>query len=103
VPELLIGFLGWWRRLHLSLRSAPKERIVSALTEFHYRFLSIHPFLDANGRIARILLDQAAHELLNQRIGKEFVSDPTLYFAALHSADQGDLQPLKSLISASLQ
>jgi len=29
-------------------------------------FLTIHPFMDANGRVARSITDQAARELLNE-------------------------------------
>lgn len=59
--------------------------------------------MDANGRVARSIADQAARELLNQRIGREFVEDVEAYFAALAAADKGDLKPLQDRIKAALQ
>ena len=28
------------------------------MAEIHYKFIRIHPFMDGNGRIARIIIDQ---------------------------------------------
>lgn len=102
IPRRIRGLLEWWHVQHFELRGAAKDRIVSALAEFHWRFLCIHPFLDANGRVARVLLDQAARELLNLRVGQELVSDSQSYTAALAAADKGNLVPLKRLVLASL-
>jgi fido (protein-threonine AMPylation protein) len=95
--------IAWWQRRHQEIRAADKPTISRALAEFHHRFLQIHPFLDANGRVARALLDQAARELLNQGIGTGFVTPPSEYYNALKSADEGDLEPLTSRVAASLQ
>jgi fido (protein-threonine AMPylation protein) len=78
-------------------------RKAQALAKFHHGFLQIHPFLDANGRIARLILDQAARELLGQSITADFTADPSVYFAALRAADAGDLAPLERRISVALQ
>lgn len=106
-PEDLVSltnsWIEWWKGQHKNLRSLSKERIVSALAEFHYRFLRIHPFLDANGRLARTLLDQAARELLNQSVGPEFTEDIPAYYAALAAADSGDLSTLEARIAAALK
>lgn len=48
--------------------------------------------LDANGRVARSITGQAARELLNQRIGREFIEDIGAYYPALAAADAGDLK-----------
>ncbi|MDQ6698744.1 MAG: Fic family protein [Acidobacteriota bacterium] len=56
---------------------------VASLAVFHHRFLKIHPFLDGNGRVARVLSDQAADELSGTRIGPEFSADPESYYGAL--------------------
>lgn len=77
--------------------------MVAGLAELHHRFLTIHPFMDANGRVARSIADQAARELLNQRIGREFIEDAQAYYAALAAADEGDLKPLQDRIKAALQ
>ena len=73
-----------------------------ALAEFHHRFLRIHPFLDGDGRVARVILDQSARELLDVRVGPDLVAHAKLYYDALASGDRGDLGPLQKLILASL-
>jgi fido (protein-threonine AMPylation protein) len=103
IPQMLRELLIWWQESYPLLVNSQKEKIVLGIGEFHHRFLSIHPFLDANGRLSRILLDQAAHELLNMRISKEFVAEPNIYYDALSAADRGDLTLLSRLIIASLQ
>ena len=99
----LFELLEWWKSGYASLRNNEKQAVIHALAEFHHRFLSLHPFLDANGRVARILLDQAARELLNSGIGAELVSDAVAYLNCLKAADQGNMQPLTGLIAASLR
>lgn len=103
VPRLVDEWLQWWHEQHRALRGQPKEDVVAGLAELHHRFLTIHPFMDANGRVARSITDQAARELLNQRIGPEFVEDAQDYYAALVAADKGDLKALQDRIKAALQ
>jgi Fic family protein len=103
VPALLNQYLKWWQELHPTLIHCERDKIIEALADFHHRFLQIHPFLDANGRLARLLLDQAAAELLSQSIGRELVEEPRSYYAALRSADQGDYMQLRRLIAGTLQ
>jgi fido (protein-threonine AMPylation protein) len=103
VPRLVDAWLEWWHEQHPALRGHPKEDVVAGLAELHHRFLTIHPFMDANGRVARSITDQAARELLNQGIGREFIEDAQAYYAALGAADGGHLKPLRDRIKATLQ
>jgi fido (protein-threonine AMPylation protein) len=106
-PEQIIGqaesLFAWWRDQHAQLRTSPKDEIVAALAELHHGFLKIHPFLDANGRVALVILDQASRELLSQGIGPEFTRTPEIYYDALRQADAGNITPLVERILASLQ
>lgn len=103
VVPLINDYVGWWTSRYPSLVGTDRSVVIRALAELHHRFLCIHPFLDANGRVARVLLDQAARELLNMRIGTELVADTGAYYKSLMAADQGDLKPLARLIAATLQ
>jgi len=103
VPGALRDLIVWWRKVHPILIGKDKQAVVAALADLHHRFLSIHPFIDANGRVARVLLDQAARELLGRRIGPDFLADPSLYFRALEAADAGEMEPLTRLVEAALE
>jgi fido (protein-threonine AMPylation protein) len=102
LPKLLDKLFQWWTRKYQKLLGTPRHRVVSALADLHHRLLVIHPFLDANGRVSRLLIDQAAHELLGVSVSKELTSDRVSYYKALHAADNGDMGPLKERISAAL-
>lgn len=60
---------------------------------FHYELVKIHPFLDGNGRLARILTSMI---LLKRRLPppRLFPNERILYLSSLRNADTGDLQPL---------
>lgn len=103
VVSLTQSWIERWMEQHRHLQSSSKEQVVAALAEFHHGFLQIHPFLDANGRLARTLLDQAARELLNQGIGPEFTEDAPAYYMALREADSGNVAPLTARINAALK
>src|SRR5208282_3824467 len=89
IVQMMNDLFNWWTSGYGQLRGGHKEAVSAALAELHHRFLSIHPFLDGNGRVARVLLDQAARELLNMRIGTELIADTKIYYEALAAADQG--------------
>ena len=64
----------------------------------HHRFISIHPFQDGNGRVARALV---LLELLKARyaplvVGRDVRSR---YIAQLDAANEGDLEPLILLLA----
>lgn len=49
VPDLMTEFFEW-------LKNADKSSPLTAI-EAHYRFVKIHPFVDGNGRCARLLMN----------------------------------------------
>jgi Fic family protein len=103
VLDVTSELLAKWRQRHIELRRTAKPEIVAGLADFHHSLLRIHPFLDGNGRVARLLLDQAARELLNQSIGREFTTSSADYFLTLVEADKGHLEPLQQRIMACLE
>lgn len=50
VPELMQGFEQW-------LHAANKDHPAKVAAEAHYRLVMIHPFIDGNGRTARLLMN----------------------------------------------
>jgi len=51
LPELMNEFVGW-----LAAKATNLHPVIAA-TEAHYRFVSIHPFRDGNGRTGRLLMN----------------------------------------------
>lgn len=101
VPELLETLLSEWRHSFEGLIKAPDPEKLSAITKFHHRFLSIHPFVDGNGRIARFLLTQHARELFDEK-RRVFIDDRRPYFQALSEADQGNYSALETQITQAI-
>ena len=50
VPELMTQFMSW-------LHTDSSEHPVTTAALAHYKFVSIHPFVDGNGRTARLLMN----------------------------------------------
>ena len=77
-----------------SMRTEP----LTAAAYFHHRFVEIHPFVNGNGRVARLLTN-----LLLVRNGYPPVVirrvDRKRYYAALRMADGGDIKPFVQLIA----
>jgi fido (protein-threonine AMPylation protein) len=105
-PEGVIGLLETlldnWRNGYSALVGASRDAVLEALARLHHGLLSIHPFFDANGRVARIVIDQAAQELLGMRIGSEIHEDRPAYYEVLRQADAGNLQPLIAMFQVAL-
>ncbi len=90
-----------WTTIYPGLRAESESAVVSKISDFHARFLRIHPFADGNGRIARLLLAAQARDLLHQ--GRRVVLDDTAAYAtALTAAHTGDPKPLERLIAQAL-
>jgi len=81
------------------------DGLVRFLAWMHHRFLWIHPFIDYNGRIARLLiniillnLDLPPIELkVETKTGRE------KYVEALKNADDGDYSEMESLVYKAIE
>ena len=80
------------------------ERVVELLARFQHRFVYIHPFVDYNGRIARIftsfILMRLQLPIIEVPIQKR--KDRTKYVQSLQEADKGDHRLLEVIISRAL-
>ena len=102
VQNLIKELLKDWQNNYQELKeSTDKKSIISAITLFHHKFVSIHPFLDGNGRLSRYLLMLQASELLDI---KHWITleDKKIYFEALTKADNGIYDPLEKVITQAL-
>jgi CRISPR-associated endonuclease/helicase Cas3 len=63
------------------------------------RFLTIHPFLDFNGRTVRLFLLEVLRRMDLPRVvlAPESEADRKSYFQALEAADRADWQPLAAI------
>jgi len=79
--------------------------VVSLLAWFQHKFVSIHPFKDYNGRVARMLtvLMLLNFNLPSTEIYADTEKDRKAYIKALQSADLGNYLELEDLIGDSLE
>lgn len=89
ISEKISEIFNWYH-------NAKKEEKISGIIIailFHYKIVSIHPFLDGNGRISRLILN-----LILLKNGFFPIAIPNekrkAYYESLIKADKGDLNPL---------
>jgi len=97
-PILMNELILWYNKKSTQREIDP----ILVASEFHYRYIRIHPFDDGNGRTARILMN-----FILLRFGYPPViiktEDKLNYFAALRQADAGLLQPFIEYIGNNLK
>ncbi len=71
------------------------------LAQFHHEFTLIHPFLDGNGRVVRLITDEQASFLLKREIRLNL--EGPAYYEALRLADYRELGQLKNMIKHSIE
>ncbi len=102
IEDALASLFDRWRHAYAEAVGADREVVLRALAWFHHEFVSIMPFPDGNGRLARIILDQAAFELCRRGVAADLAADRPAYFTALRAAEAGDLNPLAERLRAAL-
>lgn len=99
VKYLLKNILFWWRNKSKQLQDGTKEEKIKAVAQFHHQFVVIHPFLDGNGRVARLLLELQLKELFGRTIKLEVSKNKKEYYKALADADRKDMSKLMGMIT----
>ncbi len=96
VPYLMSNLISWFG--HNQKRLHPIE--LSAI--IHHKLVSIHPFVDGNGRTARLLMN-----IILMQKGYPLViilkNDRKTYYEALSKADNGNLTPFIILITRAVE
>lgn len=93
-PALMHDLMEWYnaKRAHTDTNG------ILLASEFHYKFIRIHPFDDGNGRIARLLMNFI---LMQYGFPPAIVKteDKENYYSALEQADAGMLEPFLAYIA----
>lgn len=79
VEEMKEALGAWEKYLHSDDLTPPLVRLAFA----HYQFEAIHPFVDGNGRIGRLLISLLLHHW-------ELLPQPLLYLSAFFERHRGD-------------
>lgn len=87
-PETLLEHLGAWENF---LHDSDLPPLISAAL-MHYQFEAIHPFLDGNGRIGRLLITLLLCE-------RDILPGPFLYLSAFIEATRRDYYDLLLAVS----
>jgi fido (protein-threonine AMPylation protein) len=101
VKTLTEKLLSNWRNNYKKTKGQTIGNIIKAIAKFHGDFLSIHPFMDGNGRVARFLLTQQVSELLGIE-RKIIIEDRQSYFVALTEAQNNDYSKLELIIKQAI-
>lgn len=95
IPRLLNEVCATWRA-GMAVAQMPDEQM-DAIAQLFHGILSVHPFLDGNGRVARSILMQQCLDTFGH-VDMSRLDRGVPYYASLQAADRGDLAPLKALI-----
>jgi Fic family protein len=82
VPALLKQFFKWYNNARKTQNPVELAGLV------HFRFVSIHPFGDGNGRISRLMMNNALNQQGYPMLNIKF-SDRDRYYSALERAHVG--------------
>ncbi|MFN3674524.1 MAG: Fic family protein [Sphingomonas pseudosanguinis] len=103
VPAMMQSLVNEWNASFPELQSegTSSAQRIDALARFFHRLLSIHPFVDGNGRLARAVLALQVRDLFG--LDYDVVLDRGAdYYEALRLADTGDASGLIALITEAL-
>ncbi len=86
----------------LRLANRPSVHPVLQAAELHYNLVAIHPFMDGNGRTARLMMNL---HLLRRGYPNAIirVTERSAYLAALDEANRGRIEPFARFIAESLK
>ncbi len=99
IVRLFAEFVDRWSRKTSQFESRDSDVVYTAMAQFHHELVSLHPFEDGNGSVARVLTDYQASHLFHFNTGLKLKYDQG-YPAALKAADSGNLEPFVGMIAS---
>lgn len=100
IDENLARLISHWNSSIDSLVDRDPKVKIDEVANFHHEFELVHPFLDGNGRIGRMLLEEQLSLLFQCSL--KFGPDRTDYYHALRMMNVGEKDHLKELIQDEL-
>lgn len=101
IPENINKLFEFWNSGIQSLISKEPKIKINEIANFHHEFELIHPFLDGNGRIGRMLLEEQLSLLFQTKI--TFRPDRDSYYMALRMMNMGNNNDFIELIEDELK
>jgi fido (protein-threonine AMPylation protein) len=99
VPKLMLEYC---RNFPTILPSTVKYDPILKAAEISHKFVRIHPYIDGNGRVSRLLMNLVLWGHFPPVYLKADKKGRHRYGQALKRADRGNIQPLAALIAMSL-
>lgn len=96
-PALMKELIDWYRQEINKTKINP----ILIASEFHYKYIRIHPFDDGNGRTARIIMNFILMQFHYPPVIIK-TEDKENYFAVLRQADAGIIEPFVEYIAKNL-
>lgn len=89
VPEEMTAFLQWWRDSRGTVEGVIRAAVA------HFRFVTVHPFEDGNGRLARAITDMAmaqddGQEMRYYSLSAQIMAERDGYYDILERTQKGD-------------
>jgi len=101
VPGRMAALIKRWNDNVPHLQGDDRKALSEELAHFHHDLLLIHPFMDGNGRIARIILNEQATFFCKKPVTFSF--DREQYYQSLHLADMRESSQLAEMIQRQMQ
>ncbi len=96
IPKLMSEFIDWYQNNEYN------QGIPQMAAELHYRFVMIHPFIDDNGRVARLIMN-----LFLMRNGYPpaiiLKVDRKRYYRVLNQGNMGNLEPFNDFVGRAIE